>query len=257
MPIGAITNYVDVAQLTLYAFWFFFFGLVFWIRREDKREGYPAESLRLRGTKMMQGFPPMPKPKTFTLPHGGGEVVRPGPDRGQPPLNAEPAANFPGAPLVPKGNPMLAGVGPGSYALRADKPDLTHSGEARIVPLTVAKHFSVVDKDPDPRGMSVVGADGEEGGVCEEIWVDRSEPQVRYLRLKTKNGKKTLVPITLARVNGKKGKITVGSINGAHFADAPTLANYQQITLAEEDKVVAYYGGGTLYANPDRAEPFL
>jgi photosynthetic reaction center H subunit len=95
MPIGAITNYVDVAQLTLYAFWFFFFGLVFWIRREDKREGYPVESLRLRTTKMMQGFPPMPKPKTFTLPHGGGEVVRPGPDRGQPPLNAEPRPTSP------------------------------------------------------------------------------------------------------------------------------------------------------------------
>jgi photosynthetic reaction center H subunit len=257
MPIGAITNYIDVAQLTLYVFWFFFFGLVFWIRREDKREGYPVESVRLRGTKMMQGFPPMAKPKTFVLPHGGGEVVRPGPDRGQPPLNAEPAANFPGAPLVPKGNPMLAGVGPGSYALRAEKPDLTHSGEPRIVPMSVAKHFSVAAKDPDPRGMSVVGADGEEGGTCEEIWVDRAEPQVRYLQLKTKNGKKTLVPITLARVNGKKRKITVNSINGAHFADAPTLKSYDQITLAEEDKVVAYYGGGTLYANPDRAEPFL
>jgi photosynthetic reaction center H subunit len=58
---------------------------------------------------------------------------------------------------------MLAGVGPGSYALRADKPDLTHSGEPRIVPMSVAKHFSVAEKDPDPRGMTVVGADGEEG----------------------------------------------------------------------------------------------
>jgi hypothetical protein len=45
MPVGAITNYIDVAQLVLYVFWFFFFALIFWIRTEDKREGYPAESL--------------------------------------------------------------------------------------------------------------------------------------------------------------------------------------------------------------------
>jgi len=31
---GAITGYIDVAQLTLYAFWIFFAGLVFYLRRE-------------------------------------------------------------------------------------------------------------------------------------------------------------------------------------------------------------------------------
>jgi photosynthetic reaction center H subunit len=58
-------------------------------------------------------------------------------------------------------------------------------------------------------------------------------------------------------VRGKKGHVEVSSITGAQFNDAPTLANYDQITLREEDKVVAYYGAGTMYATPDRAEPFL
>jgi photosynthetic reaction center H subunit len=49
----------------------------------------------------------------------------------------------------------------------------------------------------------------------------------------------------------------VASITGAQFADVPTLKSYDQITMAEEDRVVAYYGGGKLYATPDRAEPFL
>jgi photosynthetic reaction center H subunit len=40
-PTGAITGYVDVAQLALYAFWAFFFGLILYLRREDRREGYP------------------------------------------------------------------------------------------------------------------------------------------------------------------------------------------------------------------------
>ena len=257
MPIGAITNYIDVAQLVLYVFWFFFFALVFWIRREDKREGYPAESLRVGGTTMMEGFPPMPAPKTFKMPHTGVEVVKPGPEPAQYKLNAEPIAPFPGAALAPTGNPMLANVGPGSYALRAETPDLMESGGDRIVPMRVAKHFTVVDKDPDPRGMPVIGCDGEQGGTVREIWVDRSEPQIRYLELDTKNGKRVLLPITMCLVRGKKGQVEVSSITGAQFNDAPTLANYDQITLREEDKVVAYYGAGTMYATPDRAEPFL
>ena len=258
MPSGYITEYIDVAQLTLWAFWFFFFGLVIYIRREDKREGYPVETLRTGGiVTTMEGVPPMPKPKTFTLPHNGGEVVKPSPDRPQYEIKAKPIAPFPGAPLEPIGDPMLAGVGPGAYAVRSNKPDLTHAGEPRIVPMRVAKHFKVVDRDPDPRGMAVVGADGEVGGTVTEIWVDRGEPQIRYLELETKSKKRVLVPIAMALVQGKKKQVQVVAINGGQFANAPTLASYDQITLAEEDKVCAYYGAGTLYATPERAEPFL
>ena len=70
MPTGALTGYIDVAQIVLYAFWIFFAGLILYLRREDKREGYPLESEypeEEKGTFV----PPMPKPKTFILPHGG------------------------------------------------------------------------------------------------------------------------------------------------------------------------------------------
>ena len=39
---GAIGN-LDVAQIVLYAFCVFFAGLIFYLRREDRREGYPLE----------------------------------------------------------------------------------------------------------------------------------------------------------------------------------------------------------------------
>ena len=46
METGAITSYIDVAQVALYAFWAFFALLILYLRREDKREGYPLESGR-------------------------------------------------------------------------------------------------------------------------------------------------------------------------------------------------------------------
>ena len=36
---GYLTEYMDVAQVVLYLFWGFFFALIFWLRREDRREG--------------------------------------------------------------------------------------------------------------------------------------------------------------------------------------------------------------------------
>ena len=59
MPTGAITGYIDVAQLVLYAFWIFFAGLIFYLRREDKREGYPLVFER-PDTAPYLNFPPIP-----------------------------------------------------------------------------------------------------------------------------------------------------------------------------------------------------
>ena len=69
METGAITSYIDVAQLVLYAFWIFFAGLIYYLHQEDKREGYPLLSDRSDHVKV-QGFPPIPSPKTFTLRDG-------------------------------------------------------------------------------------------------------------------------------------------------------------------------------------------
>ena len=39
MGTGAITQYVDVAQIVLYMFWAFFAGLIYYLVREGHREG--------------------------------------------------------------------------------------------------------------------------------------------------------------------------------------------------------------------------
>jgi photosynthetic reaction center H subunit len=257
---GAITQYIDVAQLTLYAFWLFFAGLIIYLRREDKREGYPLESDRNRASDRVkvQGFPAIPKPKTFILQHGGTSVA-PNNKIENPALRRATATGaWPGAPLEPTGNPLLAGVGAGAYADRADTPDLTFEGNPRVVPLRVATDHHVESRDPDPRGMEVVGADGVVGGIVRDVWVDRSEVFVRYLEVEvTANGRHVLLPIAFARISGWRRQVKVKEIMGRHFADVPSLKNPDQVTLLEEDRISAYYAAGIRYADPSRLEPLV
>lgn len=63
-------HYIDGAQIVLYVFWFFFFGLIYYLRREDKREGYPL--LTEDGTK--DGWPSVPSKKTYIHPTYDGEA---------------------------------------------------------------------------------------------------------------------------------------------------------------------------------------
>jgi photosynthetic reaction center H subunit len=259
MPTGAITSYIDVAQLVLYAFWIFFAGLIYYLHRENKREGYPLESDRSdRAPRVpVVGFPELPQPKTYRLAHGG-EFSAPSGKADTRPIKATPAAGFPGAPLVPTGNPMLDGVGPAAYAQRADVPDLTFEGEPKIVPLRVASDHWLESRDPDPRGKPVIGADGEVGGVVRDVWIDRSEVLVRYLEVEAAvpgGTRRVLLPVNFARIG--RDAVRVKSILGAQFAQVPQLRQPDQVTLLEEDRICAYYAGGTLYAEPRRQEPWL
>jgi photosynthetic reaction center H subunit len=253
MPTGAITSYIDVAQLVLYGFWIFFAGLIYYLHRENKREGYPLESDRSGGRVEVQGFPRIPAAKTFALPHGGTAVAPNGKaDRRE--IRAVPTAPYPGAPLEPTGNPMLDGVGPAAYAERADRPDLTVEGHPRIVPLRVATDHYLETRDPDPRGKPVIGADGATAGTVRDAWVDRSEAILRYLEVDA-GGRRVLLPINFARI--RRDRVTVNSILAHQFAQVPATKSPDQVTLLEEERICAYYGGGTLYAEPARAEPFL
>jgi len=253
---GAITDYIDVAQIALYVFWIFFAGLIMYLRREDKREGYPLESYR-SGSVLVQGLPGIPKPKTFLL-HDGGTVLAPNAAyRDTRVIKATPTGPYPGAPLEPTGNPMLDGVGPCSYAERADIPDQTIDGKPMIVPSRLAPGFGVSPKDPNPIGMDVYGADKVQGGVVTEIWVDRAEPQIRYIELTATGGRQVLLPFTFAKFDATRRRVNVRSILGSQFATVPATATLDQITRLEEDKIQAYYAGGNLYATPARAEPLL
>jgi photosynthetic reaction center H subunit len=253
------TRYIDIPQMVLYAFWIFFACLIWYLRREDKREGYPLESSR-GGSAKIQGWPAIPEPKTYLLPHGGGTLTMPPrKPRAEPPIHAAPIGPWSGAPLEPTGDPMADGVGPAAYALRAEKPDVTLEGHPLIVPLRLAPGFATAPNSPEPVGMEVVGADGVVAGTVSEVWVDRGESVARYLEvaLKGAGGRNVLLPVPFTRVNAGKRQIRVNSILAAQFAGVPPIKSPDQITLREEDRIAAYYAGGTLYATPDRSEPFF
>ncbi|MGD0720614.1 MAG: photosynthetic reaction center subunit H [Roseiarcus sp.] len=253
---GAITSNIDVAQVVLYAFFVFFACLIWYLRGEDRREGYPLESEAM-GRQKQRGFLFIPKPKIFRLGHGV-KVKAPRFDVDARTLNAVKVAPWPGAPLEPTGDPMLAAVGPGSYALRADVSEKTFDGRDLIVPLRVATNYAVASEGPNPIGMEVVGADGLVGGVVTDVWVDRSEQLLRYFEVSTTAGaRRVLLPVPFANVKGSARQVVVEAILGSQFANAPTTKSPDQVTLLEEEKIVAYYGGGTLYASPERAEPLL
>lgn len=252
---GAITSHIDVAQVVLYAFWIFFGSLVFYLRREDRREGYPLES-EDRGVGD-RGFLLIPDPKTF-IRGDGSLVLAPNFDeRDTRTPNAAKVAPWPGAPLTPNGDPMRAEVGPGAYALRSDVTEKMHDGRDLIAPLRIATNFSVAAEGPDPIGMSVVGADRDVVGTVKDVWVDRSESMLRYYEVALDAGANVLLPVAFAKVDGAKGRINVEAILGEQFANVPATRNPDKVTLLEEDKIAAYYAAGTLYATPARVEPLL
>jgi photosynthetic reaction center H subunit len=251
---GAILH-LDVAQLVLYAFFAFFAGLIWYLRQEDRREGYPLES-EADGIVRSRGFLFIPAPKTFRL-EDGSLITAPTLQPDSRPLNAAKTEPWPGAPFEPIGDPLLAGVGPGSYAVRPDVPAKTYDGHDLIAPLRVATNFAVAPEDGNPLGFTVIAGDRKAAGTIIDIWVDRAETMLRYYEVALENSRSALVPVRFADVNFRARTVKVPALKASQFALVPSLANPDSVTMQEEERIAAFFGGGTLYATPARAEPLL
>jgi photosynthetic reaction center H subunit len=246
----------DVAGLVFFTFVLFFAGLLIYLRREDRREGYPLEDEVTGRVDTPGGVLSTAAPKVFHMPFGRGSVSTPTQGRETVDVAGKRTFASPGAPYYPTGNPLVDGIGPAAWADRAKHTDLDAEGRNRIVPIGAAGHISVNARDADPRGMSVIGADGGVAGTVTDLWIDRAEHVIRYLEVDTGKGK-VLAPMGMSKVHGKKGKVEIDAINAADFAAAPVPATAGEITLYEEERIVAYFGGGYLYANRARQEPLI
>ncbi len=252
-----LTPGLDVAELVLWAFFLFFAGLIIYLRREDRREGYPLEDELTGQVESPGSFLSMASPKVFQLPFGLGKVYAPNyADRDSMDLRARRTSASPGSPLVPTGNPLTAGVGPGAYARRADRPDLNMEGHPRIVPMATQPDFYTAAGDPDPLGFTVVGADRVVAGTVKDIWIDTADRLIRYIEVATPTGS-VLAPMGMASVERKRRTIEIDALLGHQFAGAPATPANGQITLMQEELVLGYFGAGYLYATAARQEPLL
>ncbi len=277
---GNFTGHIDLALVSLYLFWGFFFWLVLYIQQEGRREGFPLVN-ETDGKAWNQDLW-MPTPKVFHT-NDGRTVQAPDPANADTrPLAAEMVVGGVGSPIVPTGNPMTDGIGPAAWAERPDIPDTTFEHKPRIVPMRADPDFTVAKQDIDPRGRPILGCDGVKAGTIVELWVDRSDFVIRYVEVELDgitsgegelaSPRRVLVPwnmvdyttnrdLLIPLISVKKQEIEatykVRAITAAQFAGVPGTQSDSQITYLEEEKIFGYFGGGYLYATPDRQEPLI
>lgn len=250
----------DLASAAIWLFWIFFAGLVIYLQTENMREGYP---LRADDDEppANESLWPVPGAKTFHLRDGRGTLTVPSREyedskmRTDLALAASSAAS--GSPWIPTGDPMIDGVGPASWAPRRDAPELDAHGHAKIKPMAALSEFHV-SAGRDPRGKAVVGGDGEVVGRVIDMWIDVPEQMVRYLTVDLNpegSGKTRLIPMNMAKIGSDR--VTVRSLHAHNWDNVPTTKKADEVTVLEEDKIMAYYGGGTLYAAPSRSQPVI
>ena len=126
-------------------------------------------------------------------------------------------------------------------------------GHPRIVPISTAGEYWIAKEDAGVTGWPVFGADGVAAGTVVDLWIDKADRLVRYLQLDSG----VLAPIMDAKLDRGQRRIKVKALNGAQIGAAPRPAAPDRITLLEEERVQAYFGGGYLYATPARQEPWL
>ncbi len=238
----------DMASLAIWLFWGFFALLIYYLQTENMREGYPLETEDGLAAPNQGPFP-VPKPKTFLLPNGKGEVTVPSAANEAAHRRTDLAlartAASDGFPHAPTGDAMADGVGPASWTPRRDEPELDAHGHAKIVPMAQAHGFSV-SAGRDPRGLPVQAGDLEVVGRIKDMWVDAPEQMVRYLEIELNSGSRRLVPMTMAKIWADRVK--VNAITSDLFEGIPATKSPTIVTKLEEDKISGYVAGGYMYA---------
>ncbi len=158
----------------------FFAGLIWYLRQEDRREGYPLESgsrrrreaARLAVSSRAEDLPPRRR-----LDGAGARPIRPDAR----PLNAAKTEPWPGAPYRADRRSAAGRRRPGLLGGAARLPYKTAEGHDLIAPLRVATNYAVAPEGGNPLGFTVIGGDRKAAGTVKDIWVDRSESMAALL----------------------------------------------------------------------------
>ena len=92
-------------------------------------------------------------------------------------------------------------------------------------------------------------------------WASTDSPIVKYVvsRIVVAPGRlASWTTITANTIDARpRGPNQPRNATVRQFADVPATKSLDQVTKLEEDRIVGYYGAGTLYATPARQEPLL
>ena len=91
-------------------------------------------------------------------------------------------------------------------------------------------------------------------GRISDMWVDAPEQLVRYLEITLNSGSKKLVPMPMVKIQADR--VRINSLSSDLFEGVPATKSQTEVTLLEEEKISAYYAGGTLYAADKRKRGF-
>lgn len=245
-----IVGSLDGAMLSVIGFVLFFAGLVWHLRKEDKREGYPLEVEGPDGRiHHVEGWPPVPEPKVFMRPHDPGFAQAP---REHDPELEIPRHRWPapGYPLDQGDDPLEEGLGAAAWTrLREEKPDLDVEGEPKLTSLNANSDYFVPEGDPDPRGWPILGADGKEVGTIRDLWFNRAEYFLRYFEF-TVHGEDggRLAPAFFVEVLPDKRIAQAITLTAKDLARTPTRSHEDVITMREEDRLNGWFAGGIVYS---------
>ena len=238
-----ITQHIDLAQLAFWAFFLFFVGLCLKLRKNDKREGYPMKESPF-SSRHTEGFPLRDEAQTYIL-NEGGTTQAPHFYKGGA-MSAEPLYPFPGTPLSPVGNPLLAGIGPGAWVMRNDAPMRTENGDLLLQPMRLLPEWTIDKPDADPRGMRVFDWRWREVGVVRDCWIDQGIKIIRLFEIEVASGR-VLVPIYHTAINEKAREMRVTALAADQFADIPRPAKPDVISAREDERLNAYFAAGNFY----------
>ena len=116
--------------------------------------------------------------------------------------------------------------------------------------------FEVADENPDVRGWTVRGSDGQELGTVFELIVEPEAMKVRYLDVEldsrfrlNEHENHILLPIGVASVDEDGDNVFVPALNAESVLNYPTY-NEIQITREHEEEMLRALGKDTAAANP-------
>lgn len=251
-----VTQHIDLPQLAFWMFFLAFVGICYWLRKNDKREGYPLKASPFTSERM-DGVPLPGEPVTYRLNEGGvTSTPHAYPD---PAASVVPVARFAGTPFRATGDLLRTSLGPGAWVMRKDEPMLTEDGELLLQPLRLCPGWAIGKGEANPCGMPVFDVRWRPVGIVGDVWIDRGIRIIRYLEVELRDslgGGRVLVPIFHVTIAEQAREIQVTALSHHEFGNIPMPAAADRMTAREEERINAYFAAGRFYRDMPDSDKF-